>query len=119
MKYIAAIAFAAGTLAGCGTLETQPAPTVTVQQPAQPAPTVTVTARPSSPTETSTGMSQEESSQVRSLALELAWDRMDYTAQQNICLLYEQMPEYAWSQFADSDTGLTRAEFDSFFLSVC
>ena len=114
------ITIVAVSMSGCGVVESQaepePTPTVTVTAPStpRPAPTVTVTER-------AYEEDDYQDSRLNALALDLAWDQMSYEEQGSICLMYTTLPDFAWSQWQDAggDTGLTRAEFDSFFSGEC
>lgn len=107
MKLLATAGIAA--LAACAPIATPaPAPTVTVTQQATPeavdAPTLTA----------------EQDRRISALALEYAWDGMSASEQENICLLYNTMPDYAWQRFDEGAEGqLTRAQFEQFFDGAC
>lgn len=99
--------------AAAESLERNAAPTPPPARPTTPTPT------PTTPTPT-TDLDDVEEAAIAGLALEMAWESMSYSDQQDMCLAYNVAPDWSWRQFGEGEaTGLTRAQFDSWFQRVC
>ena len=102
IKYIG-IGLAALALVGC--TRAAPAPTVTVTAPAPPAVTVVPT---------------PEVDSFYQTILQEAWDDTSASDKEDMCFVFNAVPDQAWDAFNQGADGLVpRSEYDAFFTSVC
>lgn len=92
------------------------------EQTATPTPAVTVTQQAPAPAPAVEDDPVEELSEddIADLALEVAWDGMNRSAKDDVCMAFNLYPDEAWDAFNEGAAyQFTRRQFDAFFGAHC